>query len=74
MTQPTPSAPPEVLVSEDALHKAEEFIEAEEGAAFVQAKQTKPQATLRQADYPMLVTFENIRACSGTSLFVPLFA
>ena len=33
MTQPTPSAPPEVLVSEDALHKAEEFIEAEEGAA-----------------------------------------
>ena len=32
-----------------------------EGAAFVQAKQTKPQATLRPADYPMLVTFENIR-------------
>jgi len=34
MNQATSSPPPsDVLVSEDALHKAEEFIEAEEGAA-----------------------------------------
>lgn len=33
MTEPTRSSTPEVVVSEDALRKAEEFIEAEEGAA-----------------------------------------
>lgn len=38
-----------------------------EGAAFVQAKRTKPQATLRPADYPMLVTFSNIRNSSSVS-------
>ncbi|MDP3085421.1 MAG: TRAP transporter fused permease subunit [Rubrivivax sp.] len=33
MSQPTPADQPDVVVSSDALHKAEEFIEAEEGAA-----------------------------------------
>ncbi len=33
MTETSRTPPPDVVVSEDALHKAEEFIEAEEGAA-----------------------------------------
>ncbi len=33
MNQPTSAQPPDVVVSEAALHRAEEFIEAEEGAA-----------------------------------------
>ncbi len=33
MNQPSPDDRPTVVVSDDALHKAEEFIEAEEGAA-----------------------------------------
>ncbi len=33
MSQPLSPGTPEVIVSEEALHKAEEFIEAEEGAA-----------------------------------------
>jgi TRAP transporter 4TM/12TM fusion protein len=33
MTPTPPAAPADVVISEDALHKAEEFIEAEEGAS-----------------------------------------
>jgi TRAP-type uncharacterized transport system fused permease subunit len=33
MTHPSPADPKPVVVSDEALHKAEEFIEAEEGAA-----------------------------------------
>ena len=39
--------------------------------AFVQAKRTKPQAILRRADYPMLVTFGNIKDSGSVSEVSP---
>lgn len=46
-------------------------LEDPQGNAFTQAKRTKPQAILRRADYPMLVTFGNIKNPSSVTEIDP---